>query len=166
LQQLTMFATAAGFVPDGKLDSFRTNRTTYSSWQQLLVPLISSSSECTSTLPCSRFTVPVPLPSLEEAYIPSSSSLAADSVLQTSEPEMHLVDHNELKKDDELIITIDLIKLKKQGKDLEEHLLGVKKDLVSKGGHPLWKFAASDSILGQVSFTFSAAICSFILGPF
>ncbi len=161
-----MFATAAGFVPDGKLDSFRTNRTTYSSWQQLLVPLISSSSECTSTLPCSRFTVPVPLPSLEEAYIPSSSSLAADSVLQTSEPEMHLVDHNELKKDDELIITIDLIKLKKQGKDLEEHLLGVKKDLVSKGGHPLWKFAASDSILGQVSFTFSAAICSFILGPF
>jgi hypothetical protein len=166
LQQLTMFATAAGFVPDGKLDSFRTNRPTYSSWQQLLVPLISSSSECTSTLPCSRFTVPVPLPSLEEAYIPSSSSLAADSVLQTSEPEMHLVDHNELKKDDELIITIDLIKLKKQGKDLEEHLLGVKKDLVSKGGHPLWKFAASDSILGQVSFTFSAAICSFILGPF
>ena len=161
-----MFATAAGFVPDGKLDSFRTNRTTYSSWQQQLVPLISSSSECTSTLPCSRFTVPVPLPSLEEAYIPSSSSLAADSVLQTSEPEMHLVDHNELKKDDELIITIDLIKLKKQGKDLEEHLLGVKKDLVSKGGHPLWKFAASDSILGQVSFTFSAAICSFILGPF
>ena len=161
-----MFATAAGFVPDGKLDSFRTNRTTYSSWQQLLVPLISSSSECTSTLPCSRFTVPVPLPSLEEAYIPSSSSLAADSVLQTSEPEMHLVHHNELKKDDELIITIDLIKLKKQGKDLEEHLLGVKKDLVSKGGHPLWKFAASDSILGQVSFTFSAAICSFILGPF
>ena len=161
-----MFATAAGFVPDGKLDSFRTNRTTYSSWQQLLVPLISSSSECTSTLPCSRFTVPLPLPSLEVAYIPSSSSLAADSVLQTSEPEMHLVDHNELKKDDELIITIDLIKLKKQGKDLEEHLLGVRKELVSKGGHPLWKFAASDSILGQVSFTFSAAICSFILGPF
>jgi hypothetical protein len=166
LQQLTMFATAAGFVPDGKLDLFRTNRTTYSSWQQLLVPLISSSSECTSTLPCSRFTVPLPLPSLEVAYIPSSSSFAADSVLKTSEPETHLVDLNELKKDEEPIITIDLNKLKKDGKDLEEHLLGVRKDLVSKGGHPLWKFAASDSILGQVSFTFLAGIVCFILSLF
>ena len=76
-----------------------------------------------------------------EKYLTHKKLGNPTSVLRTSVPETHLIDLNELEEDEE---------------DLAEHLLGVRGELLGRGGCPLWVLKASDSNRGQDVHLFSA----------
>ena len=57
-------ASAADFVPDGKLEVYRTDRATSSSWQQLLVPITSARTALASGVSSSSLAAPLSLNSV------------------------------------------------------------------------------------------------------